>query len=252
MSLIFEALQELEGEHAAMDSPPASATVEFLRQAKLRATLKLEAALKGPSDEDLRMQAESEPRPRTVEWPQPASNASRASLPGPLDDAPEPSTAMTYAAETAQPPLTGVKRFVAALSTVLPLVERILPLFDGVTGSAAPNLAAPQGPASPASPQSQTADVARVEDSIAALKNQQRQLRYQFAEQDASLKRVEDQVGTVREATDRATREQQELVDELKGVGNKVNLLALIALGLVGVSVVIDIALCLHVFNIRP
>jgi hypothetical protein len=142
-----------------------------------------------------------------------------------------------------------VKRFVAALSTVLPLVERILPLFDGVTGSAAPNLAAPQDPASPLS---QTADVARVEDSIAALKNQQRQLRYQFAEQDASLKRVEDQVGTVREATDRATREQQELVDELKGVGNKVNLLALIALGLVGVSVVIDIALCLHVFNIRP
>ncbi len=56
----------------------------------------------------------------------------------------------------------------------------------------------------------------------------------------------------VREATDRNTLEQQELLEDLKLVGNKVNLFAWLALGLLGVSVMINILLFLHIRRVLP
>ena len=47
----------------------------------------------------------------------------------------------------------------------------------------------------------------------------------------------------VREATDRNTLEQQELMEDLKGVGSKVNVVAFIALGLLAISVIVNIVL---------
>jgi hypothetical protein len=63
---------------------------------------------------------------------------------------------------------------------------------------------------------------------------------------------VEDQLEMVREATDRNTLEQQELIEDLKGVGNKVKLFSLIALGLLAVSVVINVVLYLHIIKVLP
>jgi len=42
-----------------------------------------------------------------------------------------------------------------------------------------------------------------------------------MGEQNSSLKRVEDQLEMVREATDRNTLEQQELLEDLKAVGQQ-------------------------------
>jgi hypothetical protein len=56
----------------------------------------------------------------------------------------------------------------------------------------------------------------------------------------------------VREATDRNTLEQQELLEDLKAVGNKVNLFAMIALGLLGLSVLLNIVLYLHIMRVLP
>ena len=66
------------------------------------------------------------------------------------------------------------------------------------------------------------------------LQVQHRELREQVVEQNTSLKKVEDQLEMVREATDRNTLEQQELMEDLKAVGNKVNVVALVALAFLG------------------
>ena len=56
----------------------------------------------------------------------------------------------------------------------------------------------------------------------------------------------------VREATDRNTLEQQELMEDLKAMGKKVNVIALVALGLLAVSVVLNLVLYLHIQRVLP
>jgi len=56
----------------------------------------------------------------------------------------------------------------------------------------------------------------------------------------------------VREATDRNTLEQQELLEDLKTVSNKVNTFAFVALVLLAVSVVLNIVLYLHIRRVLP
>ncbi len=71
-------------------------------------------------------------------------------------------------------------------------------------------------------------------------------------EQNTSLKRVEDQLEMVREATDRNTLEQQELLEDLKTFGNKVKLVVIIALGLVAIGVILNLILYLHIQRVLP
>jgi tRNA/tmRNA/rRNA uracil-C5-methylase (TrmA/RlmC/RlmD family) len=91
-----------------------------------------------------------------------------------------------------------------------------------------------------------------IKESLAELETRHRELSDQLVEQNSSLKRVEDQLGMVREATDRNTLEQQELLEDLKGVGHKVNLFAFFALGLLLVSVVINVVLLLRIERAFP
>lgn len=243
MSLLFEALRELESEHAEIGSLPSSEAAEYLRCAERKVPSKWDTTQAEPNDEGLRPPAESAAHPSTIEFPQPASNSSPASPADSHSDIAE------HSADAAEAPLrlpSGVRRVVAVLRVALPFVERVLPLLDGDSGTTASSHPTSLQPASAAAPPV-PADVARIEDSIAEFKTQYRTLREQVVEQDASLKRVEDRLGMVREATDRSTREQQELIENLKGVGKKVNVVAMVALGLLGVSIAIDIVLCLHV-----
>ena len=108
------------------------------------------------------------------------------------------------------------------------LLQRLLPLVDGNSGTAVANLLAQRQRLRPRV----RVDLAPIEDSLAEIQTQHRALRDQVTEQNTSLKRVEDQLEMVREATDRNTLEQQELLEDLKTVGSKVNLVALIAIGL--------------------
>jgi hypothetical protein len=144
---------------------------------------------------------------------------------------------------------SGVQRFVSGLRAALPIVQRILPLLDGNVGTAVSNLLTPHRPTPPPPP---PVNLAPIEEGLAELQTQQRELRNQVVEQNSSLKRVEDQLEMVREATDRNTLEQQELLEDLKTVGNKVNLFAMIALGLLGLSVLLNIVLYLHILRVLP
>jgi hypothetical protein len=147
---------------------------------------------------------------------------------------------------------TGVQRAVSAIRAALPFVQRILPLLDGNIGTAVSNLLSPHHRLPPPPPPPPPVNLAPIEDGLADLQTQQRELRNQVVEQNSSLKRVEDQLEMVREATDRNTLEQQELLEDLKGVGNKLNLFALIAMGLLALSVLLNIILYLHILRVLP
>ena len=147
--------------------------------------------------------------------------------------------------------LSSAQRAMNVLKMAMPLVQKILPLLDGNFGTAISNMVAPHLQR-PAQPTTVTVDLAPIEDSLNALQVQQSELREQVVEQNTSLKRVEDQLEMVREATDRNTLEQQELLEDLKTVGNKVNLVAIIALGLLAVSVLLNLFLYLHIQRVLP
>jgi hypothetical protein len=95
-------------------------------------------------------------------------------------------------------------------------------------------------------------NIVPLQEGLADLRVQQRALRDQVLEQNASLKRVEDHLQGVREATDRNTLEQQELLEDLKSVGSKVNFFAYVAIALLFLSVIMNVVLYLQFRHIIP
>jgi hypothetical protein len=147
---------------------------------------------------------------------------------------------------------SAVQRAIKVVRTVIPLVQRLLPLIDGNIATVVSSFLVPrpQPPPAPAPPPK--VDLAPIEEGLAELQTQHRNLRDQVAEQNTSLKRVEDQLEMVREATDRNTLEQQELLEDLKSFGNKIKLAAIVALGLVGIGIVLNVILFLHIQRVLP
>ncbi|MGH9599580.1 MAG: hypothetical protein ACRD27_06925 [Terracidiphilus sp.] len=105
---------------------------------------------------------------------------------------------------------TGFQRAVGAMRLALPFMQRLLPLLDGNVGTTVSNMLTPH-PQTSAATATTSASLAPLEDGLAELQTQHRELCGQLVEQNTSLKRVEDQLEMVREATDRNTLEQQEL-----------------------------------------
>lgn len=140
------------------------------------------------------------------------------------------------------------------LRVAIPYVQKILPLIDGNFATTVSNILAPPKPTPPpaAAAPDITPMIAPIKESLAELQLQQRDLKEQFIEQNSSLKRVEDHLEMVREATDRNTLEQQELLEDLKHVGSKVNLVALVAIGLLAISVLLNMLLYMHLQRILP
>lgn len=142
---------------------------------------------------------------------------------------------------------TGTQRAMAVLKQAMPFVQKLLPLIDGNFGAAIANIfaARPHPPAPPV-------DLAPMHNKVSDLQVQQAELRTQVQEQNTAIKRVEDQLEMVREATDRNTREQEELIEDLKSVGNKVNLFALLLFMMLLVSMLLNLALFLHIKQVLP
>jgi len=159
--------------------------------------------------------------------------------------APEPVRALTAPPAAPPPPElpSSLQRAVRAMRTALPYVQRLLPMLDGNFATAVSNVLAP--PTAPPAPP--PVDLEPVQQGLAELRSQQRELRVQILDQNSSLKRVEDQLDLVREATDRNTLEQQELIEDLKSVGNKVNMFAALALILLAASIVLNVYLYLQI-----
>jgi len=138
---------------------------------------------------------------------------------------------------------TGMQRVAGALRVALPFVQRMLPLLDGHVATAVSNVLNPYPPAPP----QQQVDLVAIEDGLIDLQKQYRDLRNQFMEQSFWLKRVEDQLKMVSGATEANTQQQQQLVDDIKSVGTRVNIFAYIALTLLAASILLNVYLFLHV-----
>jgi uncharacterized protein YPO0396 len=144
---------------------------------------------------------------------------------------------------------SGMTRAMGVLKQAMPFVQRLLPLLDGNVLGAVANLLTARPHTPPPAPK---VDLAPLENRVTDLQLQQQDLRGQLMEQNTSLKRVEDQLEMVREATDRNTLEQQELIEDLRSVGNKVNLLAWLLVALLLASVLLNLALFLHIKQVLP
>lgn len=144
---------------------------------------------------------------------------------------------------------SGMARAMSVMKQAMPFVQKLLPLIDGNIVTAVANLFAPRPHVNPPSA---PVDLAPVHAQMTELQAQTLDLRTQMQEQGSSLKRVEDQLEMVREATDRNTLEQQELIEDLKAVGNKVNLFALLLFAMLIVSLVLNVMLYLHIKQVLP
>ncbi|HZL52775.1 MAG TPA: hypothetical protein VFC37_17715 [Terracidiphilus sp.] len=201
-------------------------------------------------------QPSQEPRLHAVELPLPVAAETRQALPAPAaieQNTPLPSPGAALAEPLKKSPLaipSGVQRVASALRAALPFVQRILPLLDGHIDTGDSNPLTPQHDRPSTSQPLPPIDLAPIEYRLTELKAQYREVRDKTVEQMVSFKRVEDQLGMVSEATDRNTLEQQELIGELKGVGKKINFIAMVALGLLAVTVVTNIVLCLHILKV--
>ena len=197
------------------------------------------------------------PQLRVVGAPLPAGNGGNIPSPQPqaeprrLPAAPSPGNALA----TPQPrpkSLSNLQRALNLVKTVLPLIQKVLPLIDGNIASTFSSILSPAPPPPLPAPVPARIDLSPIQESITALQTQNRELRDQFIEHNSSLKRVEDQLEMVREATDRNTLEQQELLEDLKAVGGKVNLVALVAIGLLAFSVLVNLLLYMHIQRVLP
>ncbi len=144
---------------------------------------------------------------------------------------------------------SGAQRAINFFRTVMPIVQRLLPLLEGNVLTAVSNVLTPRPQAPPPAPK---VDLAPLETGLAELQTQHRGLREQVIEQNATLKRVEDQLEMVREATDRNTLEQQELLEDLKAFSGKVKVVAVIGIGVLIIGIVLNLILFLHIQRVLP
>ncbi len=145
-----------------------------------------------------------------------------------------------------------LERGLAGFRAALTFVQAVLPLIDPKIAGPISNFLTPRPDASPPPPPAPTVDLSPIEHGLTLLETQSRELRGQVVEQNACLGRIEDQLEMVKEATNRNTLEQEELIEELRGVGKKVNFVAVAALGLLALSVAINTAVYLHMLKFIP
>jgi hypothetical protein len=160
---------------------------------------------------------------------------------------PPPGRALSVTGQTDADQSSGMQWAMGIMKQAVPFVQRLLPLLDGQIGTAVANLLAARP-----HPPAPRVDLEPIEHSLSELQLQQHDLKDQLVDQNASLKRVEDHLEMVREATDRNTLEQQELIEDLKAMGSRVNLFALSFLVLLVLSILLNIALFLHISRVLP
>jgi hypothetical protein len=195
-----------------------------------------------------------DPLPRTSGSPLPVGGRSPLATtqmegPSPRPNVPPPGRGLSHSNAFEGEQSSGMQWAMGALKQAVPFIQRLLPLIDGNIATAVANLMSTRPHTPPPAPR---VDLQPIETGLTELQNQHRDLRTQLLEQNTSLKKVEDQLEMVREATDRNTLEQQELIEDLKVVSSKVNLFALIVLSLLVISVLLNLFLFLHIQRVLP
>jgi hypothetical protein len=195
-----------------------------------------------------------EERGRRSLKPSPRSAAAPLSMDARIPARPQslPERVQAQSPEPTPKPTGGLERAAGLLRTALPFVQRFLPLVEGPLGAVVSSVLASHA-AKPSAPTSLAAgNLAPIQKGLARLEEQHQTLCEQVATQNSSLRRVEDRLESVREATDRNTLEQQELMEDLKAVGRKVNVVTVILGGMLLVSILLNLVLYLHLERVLP
>jgi adenylate kinase len=127
----------------------------------------------------------------------------------------------------------------------LPVLQKMLPLLEGNVATVVSNLLAP-------SFQSQPPDFTPLENALGKMHAELAELRNGVAGQSTLLKRVGDQVDLVKEAADRISMGQQEMLEDLHNLRKKVSVFAWLGLVLLVVSIALNVVLLLRVERVLP
>ena len=202
-----------------------------------------------------------EPLPRTVGSPLPMGSSAKLQASGRPEgqpgraNVPPPGRTLSAPVQSDPDASSGMQWFAGVMKQAVPFVQKLLPLLDGQIATAVANMLT----ARPHTPPPPRVDLQPIEHGLTDLQIQQANFQIQqanfkdqLADQNQTLKRVEDQLESVREATDRNTLEQQELIEDLKSMTGRVNRLFLLFLGLLVISVILNILLFLHIQRVLP
>ena len=133
-----------------------------------------------------------------------------------------------------QEPQPRFGRTMKAIKTVLPILQRALPLLEGNVASAVANFLAPM-------PQNTQTSLEPVERALCGVHAEIEQLRCTHKEQAAVLQRLDEQIADLKEAADRQAGYQQELSDEVHSLRKRLTVVAIIGLvllaGALGTSI---------------
>jgi hypothetical protein len=140
---------------------------------------------------------------------------------------------------------SALNRAMGFVRTVAPYARKVLPLLEGNVISAVSNILAPV----PAAPR---VDLEPIENAIAKMRKDHVDLRINVADQTVALKRLTDKLETVREATERSNQEQKVLTQELKSLRAKVTLAAWLGVGLLVVSILVNVLLLIRIQHRLP
>lgn len=163
-------------------------------------------------------------------------------------------------ADAAAQTVSGFQRAADTMRMLLQVGEKLLPPPYGHLASTASTLLKPKPPAppTPAPP----VNLAPLEEGLAELQARQSELQGHVTVQNAALQRIEQQLELVSLAVDGQAQTQQELMAEMKAVGRrleeqrvasrKAQRMALAALGLLAVTLALNVILLLQSRHILP
>ena len=142
-----------------------------------------------------------------------------------------------------KPETSAFHKTVGLVRTVLPLMQKALPLLDGNVAAALANLLVPTF-------QTQHVDLTPLEDGVGKLRTDHAAVQARIEAQGTALKQVGSQVDALKDAAERLSLEQKELVEELHSLRRRVSVFAWIGVGLLVVLVLVNVLLLLRVAGI--
>jgi hypothetical protein len=141
------------------------------------------------------------------------------------------------------PTHSGIKRTVGIIRAAVPLAQKMLPLLDGNVALAVANLLTPrlQGP-----------DLHPMEASVAHLSQEVASLGQAASKNEARLKRIEDEVESVKNSLEQGLTGQKQLQEDLKRARTSMTVLALLGILLLAASVAANIFLLVRAQRALP
>jgi hypothetical protein len=144
---------------------------------------------------------------------------------------------------------TGFQRALGAARMALPLVQRILPLFDGNIGSAVSNFLPREASTHPPPP---TVNLDPIENRLIDLQNRHRELQRLMMEQTSKLRGIEDRLEELRDDAARNAQAQDELHEDMKAVSARIKIFAGLILAFLGLSSLMNVVFYLQMRHILP